>query len=152
MSAQPRHREVASDLVAAFGGVEQMVGALQRLPVPWSFKYPAFRRDHWAVGPPIDTDMLFAFEPRLTTMARNLIGYVRVSTDKQGKSGLGIEAQKQALERFAAAEGFALGRVYGEVETGKGSDAKLIDKILEYKAALLEDRTQAGLNVRCQFS
>ena len=45
-------------------------------------------------------------------MARNLIGYVRVSTDKQGKSGLGIEAQKHALERFAAAEGFELGRVY----------------------------------------
>jgi DNA invertase Pin-like site-specific DNA recombinase len=55
-------------------------------------------------------------------MARNLIGYVRVSTGKQGKSGLGIEAQKQALERFAAAEGFALGRVYVEVETGKRSD------------------------------
>ena len=56
-------------------------------------------------------------------MARNLIGYVRVSTDKQGKSGLGIEAQKQTLERFAAAEGFELGRVSVEIETGKGSDA-----------------------------
>jgi DNA invertase Pin-like site-specific DNA recombinase len=53
----------------------------------------------------------------------DLIGYVRVSTGKQGKSGLGIEAQKQALERFAAAEAFALSRVYVEVETGKGSDA-----------------------------
>ena len=48
-------------------------------------------------------------------MARALIGYVRVSTDKQGKSGLGIEAQRQALERFAAAERFALDRVYVEV-------------------------------------
>ncbi len=38
---------------------------------------------------------------------------------KQGRSGLGIEAQREALERFAAAEGFTLGRVFVEVETGK---------------------------------
>jgi DNA invertase Pin-like site-specific DNA recombinase len=52
-----------------------------------------------------------------------LIGYARVSTSQQGRSGLGLEAQKQALERFAEAEGFTLGRVFVEVETGKGSDA-----------------------------
>jgi DNA invertase Pin-like site-specific DNA recombinase len=73
-------------------------------------------------------------------MARSLIGYARVSTDKQGKSGLGIEAQRQALERFAAAEGFALGRVYVEVETGKGSDA--IDRRPQLAAALKEARRQ----------
>ena len=38
-------------------------------------------------------------------------------------SYVGGLAQKQALERFAAAEGFALGRLYVEVETGKGADA-----------------------------
>ena len=76
-------------------------------------------------------------------MARNLIGYVRVLTDKQGKSGLGIEGQKQALERFAAAEGFELGRVYVEVETGKGSDA--IDRRPQLAAALKE---RAGSVVR----
>ena len=37
---------------------------------------------------------------------RPLIGYVRVSTSKQGKSGLGIEAQQEVLSRFAEAEGF----------------------------------------------
>jgi DNA invertase Pin-like site-specific DNA recombinase len=56
-------------------------------------------------------------------MARKLIGYVRVSTTQQGKSGLGIEAQKQALEKFAAVEGFDLIKVYVEVETGKGAEA-----------------------------
>jgi DNA invertase Pin-like site-specific DNA recombinase len=65
---------------------------------------------------------------------------VRVSTDKQGKSGLGIEAQKHSLERFAAAEGFELGRVYVEVETGKGSDA--IDRRPQLAAALKEARRQ----------
>ncbi len=64
----------------------------------------------------------------------------RTGGDKQGKSGLGIEAQKQALERFAAAEGFELGRVCVEVETGKGSDA--IDRRQQLAAAPQEARRQ----------
>jgi DNA invertase Pin-like site-specific DNA recombinase len=51
-----------------------------------------------------------------------------------------MEAQKQALERFAAADGFELGRVYVEVETGKGSDA--IDRRRQLAAALKEARRQ----------
>ena len=49
--------------------------------------------------------------------------YHRVSTAKQGRSGLGLEAQREALGRFAAAEGFEIVREYTEVETGKGADA-----------------------------
>jgi hypothetical protein len=45
------------------------------------------------------------------------------STGKQGKSGLGIEAQREAIARFAAAEGRKLVAEFVEVETGKGSDA-----------------------------
>jgi DNA invertase Pin-like site-specific DNA recombinase len=51
------------------------------------------------------------------------ISYVRVSTEKQGRSGLGIEAQRNAIARFADAEGFDLIDEFVEVETGKGSDA-----------------------------
>ena len=52
------------------------------------------------------------------------IGYYRVSTRRQGKSGLGLEAQKEAVERFAAANGYDLiGDGFVEVETGKGADA-----------------------------
>ena len=54
---------------------------------------------------------------------RQLISYIRVSTDKQGKSGLGIEAQREAIARFAAAEGCQVLAEVVEVETGKGSDA-----------------------------
>lgn len=52
-----------------------------------------------------------------------LVAYIRVSTRQQGKSGLGIEAQREALVRFAAAEGFQIVAEFVEVETGKGSDA-----------------------------
>ena len=41
-------------------------------------------------------------------MSRPLIAYVRVSTSKQGRSGLGLEAQQEALSGFAEAEGFDL--------------------------------------------
>ena len=37
---------------------------------------------------------------------RDAIAYIRVSTAKQGRSGLGLEAQTAALARFAEAEGF----------------------------------------------
>jgi DNA invertase Pin-like site-specific DNA recombinase len=54
---------------------------------------------------------------------RPAIGYQRVSTSEKGKSGLGLEAQRQAIERFAEAEGFTVVRWIEEVETGKGFDA-----------------------------
>ena len=50
---------------------------------------------------------------------RTLIGYVRVSTAQQGRSGLGLEAQREAMERFAVAEGFTLGRVFVEVRQAR---------------------------------
>jgi DNA invertase Pin-like site-specific DNA recombinase len=52
-----------------------------------------------------------------------LISYVRVSTARQGRSGLGLAAQQEAIGRFAAAEGREVIAEYVEVETGKGADA-----------------------------
>ncbi|MDO8399003.1 MAG: recombinase family protein [Bradyrhizobium sp.] len=54
---------------------------------------------------------------------RPIVSYIRVSTGKQGKSGLGIEAQRAAISRFAAAEGLEVLTEFVEVETGKGADA-----------------------------
>jgi DNA invertase Pin-like site-specific DNA recombinase len=51
------------------------------------------------------------------------IGYVRVSTASQARSGLGLEAQRAAIARFAESEGFNVSHVYEEIETGSGSDA-----------------------------
>jgi DNA polymerase IV len=53
----------------------------------------------------------------------NVIAYYRVSTDRQRRSGLGIEAQRTAVHRFAEAEGLTIISEYVEAETGKGADA-----------------------------
>jgi DNA invertase Pin-like site-specific DNA recombinase len=50
------------------------------------------------------------------------IAYIRVSTTKQGRSGLGLEAQEAALARFAEAEGFAFLQTFSETESGKRDD------------------------------
>ena len=54
---------------------------------------------------------------------KQAISYIRVSTAKQGKSGLGLEAQQEAIARFAETEGFEIVQEFVEVETGKGADA-----------------------------
>src|ERR1051325_257627 len=52
-----------------------------------------------------------------------IIAYLRVSTGRQGRSGLGLEAQREAVARFAETEGFEVTEWAVEVGTGKGSDA-----------------------------
>jgi DNA invertase Pin-like site-specific DNA recombinase len=56
----------------------------------------------------------------------------------QGKSGLGIEAQREALFRFAEAEGFTIVAEHVDVETGKGADA--LDRRPQLAAALADAR------------
>lgn len=51
-----------------------------------------------------------------------LIGYRRVSDRKQGESGLGLEAQAEAIARYAAQAGLPILRTYVEVETGRAAD------------------------------
>ena len=67
-------------------------------------------------------------------MPTAIIAYYRVSTDGQRKSGLGLEAQREAVARFAAAEALEVDGEFIEVETGKGADA--LDKRPQLAAAL----------------
>jgi DNA invertase Pin-like site-specific DNA recombinase len=67
------------------------------------------------------------------------VAYYRVSTQRQGRSGLGIEAQKAAVARFAEAEGLSRIAEFTEIETGKGSDA--LDRRPQLKAALASARS-----------
>jgi DNA invertase Pin-like site-specific DNA recombinase len=69
----------------------------------------------------------------------NAIGYLRVSTKEQGRSGLGLEAQRAAIESFASREGIRVNGWYTEVETGKGSDA--LDRRPQLANALQQAQT-----------
>jgi len=50
------------------------------------------------------------------------VAYYRVSTDKQGASGLGLEAQQQAVQRHVTAAGGRILDVFQEIESGKRND------------------------------
>jgi DNA invertase Pin-like site-specific DNA recombinase len=63
-----------------------------------------------------------------------VVTYIRVSTAQQGRSGLGIEAQRAALSHFVEAEGCQVAGEFVEVETGKGADA--LDRRPQLAAAL----------------
>src|ERR1700735_1104717 len=76
------------------------------------------------------------------TSPRPIVSYLRVSTARQGRSGLGMEAQRSAIARFATAEGYEIVRELVEVETGKGADA--LDRRPELSAALAE-----ALKLKC---
>jgi DNA invertase Pin-like site-specific DNA recombinase len=67
-----------------------------------------------------------------------IVAYMRVSTSQQGRSGLGIEAQREALSRFAGETGYEITAEFVEVETGKGSDA--LDRRPELGSALAKAR------------
>src|SRR4051812_20553294 len=52
-------------------------------------------------------------------MAGVAVIYTRVSSDEQGRSGLGLEAQAQAISKFCADEGFAVAARFQDVASGK---------------------------------
>jgi DNA invertase Pin-like site-specific DNA recombinase len=54
-------------------------------------------------------------------MNGKFVAYYRVSTDKQGKSGLGLEAQRQAVENYLNGGSWKLIAEFTEVESGKNS-------------------------------
>ncbi|MDX1738344.1 MAG: recombinase family protein [Alphaproteobacteria bacterium] len=81
---------------------------------------------------------LFTHKPPFTRELQQdqtlCIAYYRVSTDKQGKSGLGLEAQRTAVYDFTQSKGWTITGNYTEVESGKKkSRPKLAEAIKEAK-------------------
>lgn len=67
---------------------------------------------------------------------KQAVAYIRVSTRKQGRSGLGLEAQREAITRFAETEGLEIIAEHVEIQSGKGADA--LDRRPKLRAALAQ--------------
>ena len=69
------------------------------------------------------------------------VAYFRVSTDRQGKSGLGLEAQRKSVLDFLDGGRWSLVAEFTEVESGKRSNrpqlAKALDACRRQKAKLV---------------
>ncbi len=74
-------------------------------------------------------------------MSKSFIAYYRVSTDKQGKSGLGLEAQRQAVTDFINGNGNKILAEFTEVESGRKNNRPELVKALaackKHKAKLV---------------
>jgi len=71
-----------------------------------------------------------------------VVAYFRVSTERQGRSGLGLDAQAERCAQFAAQNGMHVVEAFTEVETGKGADA--LDRRPQLGAALAAARRHRG--------
>jgi DNA invertase Pin-like site-specific DNA recombinase len=58
------------------------------------------------------------------------ISYLRVSTGRQGKSGLGIEAQRSAVDVFLNGGQWSLVKEFIEVESGKRADRPMLEEAI----------------------
>lgn len=77
-----------------------------------------------------------------STKTAAAVAYIRVSTQGQAKSGLGLDAQRHAITRFAEAEGFRIATTFEEHESGKGADA--LDRRPQLAAAIKAAKKAGG--------
>jgi DNA invertase Pin-like site-specific DNA recombinase len=61
-----------------------------------------------------------------------LVAYYRVSTQEQGRSGLGLEAQQSAVQAYVKAHDGQLLKTYTEVESGKKKDRPELAKAIAH--------------------
>ena len=66
----------------------------------------------------------------MTTRTAKIVAYYRVSTRKQGESGLGLQAQRMAVTEYAEENGNKIIAEYTEVETGKRADRPTLEEAI----------------------
>ena len=68
--------------------------------------------------------------------AGKYISYLRVSTDKQGRSGLGLAAQRAAVDSYLNGGRWTLAAEYVETESGRRTDRRQLAKALAHAKAI----------------
>ena len=66
-----------------------------------------------------------------TAPCSKFVAYERVSTTRQGRSGLGLEAQRKAIDDFAAGRGAEVLARFTEIESGGKDKRPELDKALQ---------------------
>src|SRR6266404_4984067 len=77
---------------------------------PWPFYLGSYKSAQPALG------------SRVRSRHMKIVTYRRVSTAKQGKSGLGLEAQEAAIQAFASERSAKIIAQYTEIESGKTNE------------------------------
>jgi len=62
----------------------------------------------------------------------SIVAYLRVSTARQGQSGLGLDGQRAAIAAYCASTGASVSREFVEVESGKKDDRSVLRDALAY--------------------
>lgn len=65
-------------------------------------------------------------------MNKNVVAYFRVSTEKQGANGLGIDAQRKYVSDYCERTGSNLLRAFTEVESGRKNDRLELAKAITF--------------------
>ncbi len=68
----------------------------------------------------------------MTNATAKAVAYYRVSTKRQGASGLGLEGQRTAVAEHIARSGLALAYEYTEIESGKNNDRTELAKAIAH--------------------
>jgi DNA invertase Pin-like site-specific DNA recombinase len=64
--------------------------------------------------------------------SRNLVSYIRVSTQRQGQSGLGLEAQRKFVQKYAESKNSTIAAEFVEVESGKRTNRAQLAAAIEF--------------------
>jgi DNA invertase Pin-like site-specific DNA recombinase len=109
--------------------IEQMPHISLRWVTPDAWRAVANRRLKSACEPVYLSDNVRS--PKVTnTMNGRFVSYYRVSTAQQGRSGLGLDAQRDAVRNFLNGGEWTLTGEFTEVESGKRTDRPQLDAAL----------------------
>jgi len=75
---------------------------------------------------------MLVYSEQLFIHMKKAVAYYRVSTNRQGESGLGLEAQQASVQYFAKGHGAEIRKEYTEIEKGRKANRPILRRALAY--------------------